>query len=275
MQQILNFLFKNSYKLLFLLLVFIGLFLTIQGHSFHRGSYVNSANFLSGNFYTATRTITDYFSLKEQNTLLHTENEQLRKLLFNKTTTAEVKNSIKHNKKAVFKVKKARIIKNEYSKKENYLTLNIGKKDSIATDMGVINDKGIVGIIEKTSTHFSTVLSVLNTKSKINAKVKNTSYFGSLLWNAKNSEFVQLIDVPRLGFLKKGDSIVTGAQSHIFPEDIPIGTIHKIYTDTKTNVYTIQVKLFNNMKALNYVYVIKNSLKTEKDSLELETKTNN
>ena len=94
--------------------------------------------------------------------------------------------------------------------------------------MGVINSLGIVGIIDNTSNNYATVISILNIKSQINAKIKKSNHFGSLTWDGKNTGFVQLTDVPRLASIKKGDTIVTGGQSVIFPENINIGTIDKI-----------------------------------------------
>jgi rod shape-determining protein MreC len=78
--------------------------------------------------------------------------------------------------------------------------------------MGVINNLGLVGIIDNTSPRYSTVISILNVKSRINAKIKKSNHFGSLIWNGKSTGFVQLIDVPRLS-VRKGDTIVTGMQS--------------------------------------------------------------
>jgi rod shape-determining protein MreC len=57
----------------------------------------------------------------------------------------------------------------------------------------------------------------------------------------KSTGFVQLIDVPRLASVRKGDTIVTGMQSEIFPENINIGTIEKVYIDNKTNYYTLDI----------------------------------
>jgi rod shape-determining protein MreC len=111
----------------------------------------------------------------------------------------------------------------------------------------------------------------LNTKSKINAKIKNSEHFGSLIWDGKNVGFAQLIDVPRLASLKKGDSIVTGGNSDIFPENIPIGKVDKIFIDKKTNYYTINIRLFNDMTSIGYVYVIENKAKKEKNQLESVT----
>lgn len=271
MQQIIYFLVKNSYRLLFLLLLGISLTLTIKSHSYHRSEYINSANSFTGGVYNKINSSKEYLSLKEKNKSLAEENARLKELLFNTKDTLIGKETTVDNIDNKFTVKKAKVIKNIFNTRENYLTINIGKKDSITTDMGVINDKGIVGIIEKTSNNYATVLSVLNTKSRINAKIKNSDHFGTLVWDGKNVGYVQLIDVPRLASLHKGDSIVTGSESEIFPENIPIGRVDKVFVDNKTNYYTINVRLFNDMTSLGYIYVIKNELKVEKQQLEKET----
>jgi rod shape-determining protein MreC len=150
------------------------------------------------------------------------------------------------------------------------LTIKGGSAAGIHPDMGVINSSGIIGIVDKTSKNYSTVISILNVKSQINAKIKKTNHFGSLVWNGKSTGFVQLIDVPRLASVRKGDTIVTGGQSVIFPENIGIGTIDKIFIDDKTNYYTLNVKLFNDMTNLGHVYIIKS--KDREEILTLEKK---
>jgi rod shape-determining protein MreC len=276
MQQIFNFIFKNSYRLLFLLLLGISLSLTIQAHSYHKSKVISSANFLTGGVYAQLNAINEYFSLRSRNEDLATENARLKQLLFNRIDSVKPSDfdSIRGVKKTEVVV--AKVIHNSYTSQENYLTLDAGSNQGIQVDMGVVNDLGIVGIIEKTSSNYSTVLSVLNLKSRINAKFKKSSHFGSLIWNGKSTGYAQLIDVPRLASsVRKGDTIVTGAQSYIFPENIGIGTVDKIYTDNKTNYYTIDVKLFNDMTNLGHVYIIKNKEREEIIKLETETKKEN
>ena len=275
MQQIFNFIFKNSYRLLFLLLLGISLGLTVQAHSFHKSKVISSANFLTGGVYSQLNSIDEYFSLRSKNEQLATENARLKSILFNRKDSVDLDkiDTIQGVKRINVIVSK--VIHNTYNSPENYLTLNSGVNDGVQTDMGVINDLGIVGIIEKTSPRYATVLSVLNTKSRINAKFKKSNHFGSLIWNGKNTGFVQLIDVPRLAStIRKGDTVVTGAESRIFPENVNIGTVHKIYIDDKTNYYTIDVKLFNDMTNLGHVYILKNNEREELQQLEKETKKN-
>ena len=257
--------------MLFLLLLGISLTLTIKSHSYHRSEYVNSANSITGAVYKKVNEVNEYLSLKEKNKDLASENALLKELLFNKKDTLITSKTLFRNDLNNYKVMVGKVVKNSFNVRENYITINAGSDKGLKTDMGVINDKGIVGIVEKTSANYATIQSVLNIKSKINAKLKNSNHFGSLVWDGRNVGYAQLIDVPRLASLRKGDSIVTGGNSDIFPENIPIGKIDKIFIDRKTNYYTINIRLFNDMTSLGYVYVIENKKKKEKQQLEAIT----
>jgi rod shape-determining protein MreC len=268
MQQIFNFIYKNSNRLLFLLLLGISLFLSIQSHSYHRSRIISSANFLSGGVYERINNVSEYLNLRTQNDALAQENAKLRSLLFDKKDTSAISkiDSIKGIKSDDIIVSK--VIHNTFNTHENYLTLNSGSLQGIKSDMGVINSLGIVGIIDNTSKNYSTVISILNTKSQINAKLKKSNHFGSLGWDGKNTGFVHLTDVPRLASIRKGDTIVTGGQSVIFPENINIGTVSRLYYEDKTNYYKIEVKLFNDMTNLGHVYIIKSKNREEIINLE-------
>jgi rod shape-determining protein MreC len=274
MQQIFNFVLKNSNRLLFLLLLVISLSLTIQSHSYHKSKMISSANFFTGGIYEKVNNIDEYFNLRTQNDELALENARLKSLLFNQKDTTKLPeiDSVRGVKKTDIIVSK--VIRNSYSVHENYLTINNGSASGIKPNMGVINSAGIVGIVDNTSKNYSTIISILNIKSQINAKIKKSNHFGSLVWNAKSTGFVQLIDVPRLAGVRKGDTIVTGGQSIIFPENIGIGTIDKVYIDNVTNYYTLDIKLFNDMTNLGHVYIIKNKDAEEITNLENQTKKN-
>jgi rod shape-determining protein MreC len=268
MQQIFNFIYKNSNRLLFLLLLGISLFLSIQSHSYHRSKIISSANFLSGGVYEKINHVNEYLNLSSQNDALAQENAKLRSLLFaQKDTNALQKiDSLKGIKPTDIIVSK--VIHNTFNTHENYLTINSGSLQGVKSDMGVINSLGIVGIIDNTSSNYATVISILNIKSQINAKLKKSDHFGSLTWDGKSTGYVQLTDVPRLASIRKGDTIVTGGQSVIFPENINIGTIDRIYINNQNNYYTLDVKLFNDMTNLGHVYIIKSKNREEIINLE-------
>ena len=273
MQQIFSFIIRNSNRILFLLLLGIALSLTIQSHSFHRSKVISSANFLSGGVYEKINSFEEYLHLKEQNDELARENANLKSLLFKTQDSSKIPNLDSLKGVLPKDIIVSKVIHNSYNVYENFLTLNSGAKSGVKPDMGVINSLGIVGIIDNVSTNYSTVISILNIESKINAKIKNSDHFGTLNWDGKNAGFVQLIDVPRLATIKKGDTIVTGGQSVIFPENIGIGTIDKIFIpDDKTHYYTINVRLFNDMTNLGHVYIIKSENTEEIRNLENQRK---
>lgn len=273
MQQIINFLFKNSINLLFLLLLAISLTFTIQSHAYHRSLSVSSANAVTGYVYEKINEVEQYFSLRGQNEKLNHENAELKRLLFNTQDTAnKPPMDLPANIPGNYKVYEAKVISNSYSTKENYITINAGAEDGIHEDMGVVSSLGVIGYIEKRSAHYSTVITVLNRKFKMGAKIKKNDHFGTLTWDGVSTGYAQLIDVPRLASFSKGDTIVTGNESTIFPENIPIGTISKVYTDKLTNNFTLDVKLFNDMTSLGYIYIIENKHKDEIKILQEATK---
>ncbi|MGS4346598.1 rod shape-determining protein MreC [Myroides odoratus] len=275
MQQIINFFIKNSTKLLFLLLLVISFALVLRTHTFHKSSFISSANGVTGYVYENVNNLKEYMWLKTENDALVLENALLKKQAFNAALVHDsipIELPLLSTQDDIYNVIVAKVIKNEFNTKENYLTIKGGEREGITKDLGVINSNGVVGIIQKSSTKYSTVQSILNAKSKINAKIKGSNHFGTLQWDGKSTGYVQLNDIPRLAELFQGDTIVTGGISDIFPENIPIGTIEKAYTTESSNYFTIEVKLFNDMTNLGYVYVIKNNDKEEINELEEATR---
>ena len=268
MQQIVNFLIRNKNFLLFLFLLFISLLLTMQSHSYHRSKFVSSTNFISGGLYNWSSSISDYLKLKGQNQRLLEENNRLYNLLqtFQLDTLLTTSDSLLIP--ATYRYSKARVINNSYSKQDNYITINKGANDSIIPDMGVVTDKGIIGIVENTSGNYGRVISILNTNSRINAQLKKSEHYGSLIWNGKDPNIVQLEVIPRLAPVKVGDTIMTGGRSTIFPKGILIGTIEHHELDADGSYYLIDVKLFNDMTNIGFVYCIQNTDAPEIKQLE-------
>ncbi|NQZ44375.1 MAG: rod shape-determining protein MreC [Flavobacteriaceae bacterium] len=270
MQRIINIILSYKNAFLYSGLLFIAVFLTIRSHAYHQSKFFNSSKWVTGSVYNTSTNIKDYFGLQEENQRLVEENERLRVLLFNaQVVNDEVLDSSLQD----YAVINARIVKNSYASPRNYLTINKGRSHGIQQDMGVITTDGILGIVENTSTNYATVQSILNTRSSINAKIKNTDYFGSLEWNTDRFDVVQLVDIPRLVPVNVGDTIVTGAMSSIFPENIPIGVIQKYDLNEARSFFNIDVKLFNDMANLKNVYVIEN--RNRQEVLDLEKKTDN
>lgn len=258
MRQIIFFFIRNKNFLLFVFLFLFSVGLTIRTHSFHKSAFVNSSNFVSGTIYSVKNDIVGYFGLRKEIKKLVEENNALRNMIDLNTSSSipPLDSSVAFSK---YTYVTAEVINNNYAGSKNYLTINKGSRDSLHIDLGVISSKGIVGIINNVSRKYATVQSILNTKSQINSKLKNSQHFGSLVWNTKDPNVVQLIDIPRLAKIAVGDTIVTGGMSTIFPKGILIGAIKNFTLEKDENYFQVDVQLFNDMTDLKNVYIIENN----------------
>jgi rod shape-determining protein MreC len=222
-----------------------------------------------------------YFNLKRINSELANENLFLKNQLENIINKKQL-DSLDN---AIFKYQNAKVISNSLSSLKNYLIIDKGLKHGLENEMGIISSKGIVGIINSTTKNYSSVMSVLNIDTKINAKVKRTSHFGTLEWDGLSSKNLLLNDIPETAEIRVGDSIITGGMSLIFPEGINIGVVAEIIKQKKSNDTTVNfvinnqvkfakiqfnenylnivVKLHTNMNNLNIVYTIESLNKKE------------
>lgn len=269
MQQIINFLIRYKNFLLFAFLLSLSLIFTVQSHSYHKSKFINSANFLSGGIYESVSGIQEYFHLKTYNRQLLEENARLREIAKEdpfsplEITSADFDTITALRSTIVlpesqFHFVPAQVLNNSYAKENNFLTLKVGRKDSIAKDMGVITSKGIVGVIDNVSKKYSTVISLLNTAFQTDAKLKASDHFGTLKWDGIDPNQVQLVDMQQQAQIKVGDTIETSGRSAIFPKGIPIGSIASFELEESKNFYIISVQLFNDMTNIGHVYIVQN-----------------
>lgn len=161
------------------------------------------------------------------------------------------------------------IVFNSINRKDNYFTINRGRRDGVMPKMGVMAPSGIAGIVINTTNSYSLVQSVLSVnKIRINASLKKSGYFGTLTWNGDNSRIMHLSDIPKYVPLKVGDTVVTDGKSSIFPQGIMVGKVAGYEVDSKTGFWDISVELSERMGKLSKIYVVKNLKKAEVQQIQ-------
>jgi rod shape-determining protein MreC len=242
-------------------------------NNYQKASFVNYTVGVTSSFYTAVSNTQEYFNLRHVNDSLQIENARLRSQLLtsyykNNFTPTQINDTVY---KQQYEYIPAQVVSNSVTKRNNYITLNRGSLHGIAPEMGVISDNGIVGIVMSVSPHYCTVLSLLNNNCKISAKIEKNGAFGSLVWEGDDPKYAALRDVNKHVPLMTNDQIITSNFSTIFPEGIPIGKIYAHSLDAGDNFHTIKVELNTDFATVSTVYVIRNLLKQEQQTLEATT----
>ena len=267
--------------ILFLLFEIICIVLIERTNTLQGNDIVSSANMVSGIIYKKQSDVVYYFGLRKMNDSLLNENARLRKQIDEVRTLDTLKDSLVHRKinpvdssshivrYADYIYRTARVINNSTTASDNYITLDRGAKDGISKNMAVISGTGIVGRVEHVSPHYSSVLSILSSKQKVSAKLKDGTN-GYIIWDEKQPDVLIMTDVPQQARVKKGDSVYTAIFS-IFSPDILIGTVVKTETVKKNAMQLIYLQSSTNFHKLQYVYVIENKMMVEKKQLEDST----
>ena len=273
MGKLLALLIKWRSEVLLVFLLATALALTVTQSNHQKAVWLSSSNAFLGRLHTFKATSTEYFSLKKRNQELQNDNAALRAALYQaQFEKALIDGSMRLSDSLMpYVVIPAKVIKNSVLRERNYLTLNKGTSQGVYPDMAVISDQGVVGIVEQSAENFSTVISLLHEDSSINAAIKGSDYFGSLVWNGQRFDRCQLYDIPKTAEIQIGDSIVTGGMSSIFAPGILIGQVSQFAIAQNSSFYTIEVSLSNNMANLSQVYVIDNRLKEERLTLESQS----
>tara|TARA_B100000767_G_scaffold69723_1_gene66356 strand:+ start:1610 stop:2416 length:807 start_codon:yes stop_codon:yes gene_type:complete len=263
MQRIIDSILSSKDVLVFLILLSFSLYLLIDSNYYNKSKFNNLSNNFTKIIFKESSSLINYFNLREENRSLIKENLSLRNLLYLKKET--INDNIFYDSKYIFS--DAKIISNNFSFSKNYLIIDKGSVHGVKKEMGVISSNGIIGIIVDVTEKYSSVMSILNMNSKINAKIKKSFHFGTLEWDGNDPDIINLNDVPKIANIKVGDSIVTGGMSTIFPENLNIGVVFKIDSQNAGNYYEIEVKLTNDMSSIRNVYIINNTHKKEIEEL--------
>ena len=153
MQTLINFLIKHNHWFLLLVLEGISFVLIVSFNSYHGATMFTAANDVAGNVYMAINDIDSYFGLKSENSMLLNHNKELLEevqKLRNKLNEQNDSNSILYlnSTTADFYYNTATVVNNSINKVNNFITIDKGLADGITNEMGVFDNRGVIGIVD-------------------------------------------------------------------------------------------------------------------------------
>ena len=143
----------------------------------------------------------------------------------------------------------------------NTITIDKGSYNGVEKDMVVINSKGLIGRIIRTSAFTSDIrlITTSDTNNKISVHISNgdNNLYG-LINNYNYSD--NLLEVEGISNTKDvtiGDYVYTSGLGGIFPSGILIGTVSEISTDSYDLAKVIKVVPSADFTDINYVSILK------------------
>lgn len=278
MRNFLAFIRRFRVILFFAFLQGIALFIYFTFSTFPRSQYLTTASSVSGSILSMRNDITKHFNLSDSNQKLIKENKRLREQLeqnkLSEGTTlgldsVEVKTEEEFYTQH-FEYLEGTVINATFTKRNNYFTLNIGSAQGVTRGMGVISDKGVVGVVHNTSEHFSVVKSCLAKDINIAVVIENSGEPGFLKWDGRDARRGNMAGVSNDRDIKLWSKIVTRGSAGIFPRGLPVGKVEKTKSIEGQPLWDVTVKYAENFRSVQYVYVIHNILQKEQHELELD-----
>ena len=198
MKEIIKLILKYHFTIIFILLEIVSFSLIIRHNEYQRAIFSESASILFGNISAIATDVKNYFRLKETNESLANENILLKNRLeqYELSRDTIVQGTFMQDSIPVYEYIGAKLVNATFNRTKNYLTLDRGLKNGIRKEMGVCSPDGIVGLVQDLSGQFAIVIPLINVDSRISAKIKKNSYYGSLQWDGVDYRYSYLNDIP-------------------------------------------------------------------------------
>lgn len=275
MNNLLNFFVKHSAWFVFMIYMILSLVLLFRDNPYQQSVYLTSANSVTSATYEALSAVTGYFHLKdinddlqERNALLEMELVSLRdrvkdlQMLLSDSAINQLP-TMQH-----FDFVMARVISNSLAQPHNYITINRGYNQGVKPHMGVVDQNGVVGVVNVVGPNSARVISLLNTDLMISCRLKGQEAFGPLSWDGHDPQYAILREIPKHITYQVGDTVLTSGFSDMFPEGLIVGTVEGKGQVEDDSFASIKVKLTTNFSQLSAVRVITNSMSDELRQLE-------
>ncbi len=278
MRALLDFIAKYYHWLIFVVLEGVSLMLLFQFNRYQHSLWITALTEMVSKVQAAEAEALRYLTLGRANEQLTRRNiileynlEQATRQIAILTHDSTGTERIQAERINGLELIPAKIVTNSIKRRDNLITIDAGEADGIHEEMGVVCGTGLVGIVYRTSKHFSVILPLLNSHSHISCRLRGSEYFGHLTWDGGNPLFAQLDDIPRHARFNIGDIVETSGFSSVFPPGIFVGKVDAIGNSDDGLSYKLRVHLATDFATLQDVCVVAQQFQPEVQELEQQS----
>ena len=264
----------NRSRLLLVILLVTALFfitLDLRGVSLTKGSRSVTQTILSpvqrtvsSAFAPVGRFFSDVKNFGKTNTELQKElvaNKLLRSQLAENSDTkgqlAQLKAVLDLAGRGNYKVVAARVIaRGSASSFSQTITIDAGSSSGVRSNMTVISQNGLVGVVKSTTGGSAIVLLLSDPSFKVGVRIARSQSVGVLSGQGSNSYSLVLLDPA--GNIKVGDTLLTNGSTgnRPFVPGVPVGVVTGVDDSTASLTQTATVSSFANLNDLGVVSVV-------------------
>lgn len=208
-----------------------------------------------------------YFSLKDENDRLASENAQLYEDLHKALNAPyDEDNDMWRTKGFSFEFLPASVVSKSRNTQHNYIIIDRGWSDGVQEGDGVITPKGVVGIIQSAGENFSSAIMITNDNLSISARLGREGFVGNLAWTGQGPDKAVLSGIPLHVSFEPGDTVYTSGHSSVFPADIPVAIAQESRVHGGSSA-EIETRFLEALDRVRHVMVVKNNDREELEEL--------
>lgn len=210
---------------------------------------VDTTNVLRDIFYFPINVVIHNKKIELENRCIET-NEELESL----KNLLEINNTLSE-----FKFVTSVVVNRNASYWNNELTINKGSRDNIKKGMAVIDEKGLIGKVEKVSFTTSVVKLITNYSNDNKTSVRiisNGGIFVNKILEVDINNRLIITGIDNDYNINIGDEVITSGLSDIYPSGITIGQIEKIEDEIFGLSKKAYVKHISDLDNIRFVSVL-------------------
>lgn len=148
----------------------------------------------------------------------------------------------------------AKVVNDNYSFLMRTITINLGIKNGIETNLPVIDINGLIGKIEIVGDRASNVQLITDKNFIVSVRVGNDMSIGE--FKATHKKLGIVYGVRKTADVKVGDIVYTSGISTIYPDSIPLAKVVNINRHNDKPFQDIEVEILADLINFNNVFVV-------------------
>ncbi len=223
----------------------------------------------TGKIKSAATNLNQYFDLRERDEISKREIAKLKSLLLENrySTIAETEAFLDSTSAQRFSYLSASIINRNPYNPNNTFVIDRGSDYGVAPGQGVVDEHGLLGIIDLVTPRYARAISILHGATRISAGLKDGT-FGTLRWDGQDPRRMTVTDIPDYISVTPGDTLYTTGFSNVYPTNQVIGTVESTEIQAGTGNQVLYMLLSNTPLQARYAFVVQDLDKEEIEQLQ-------